>query len=207
MADNVPITAGVGTNVATDDIGGVHYQRVKVALGPNGTYTADADGTAERGQYVDPRVLTATVKVVPTVSTTPAYSAKDAVGSNMTFAGVARANNGSGRIVKVVITDKGQQFAALDLVIFNTAPAAATDNAAFDPTDAELASDLCEGVIPISAGAWSDFFDNAIATVPCNLPFRCAAASTSLFGVLVARGTPTYTSTSDLAVTIFVELD
>lgn len=37
MADNVPITAGSGTNVATDDIGGVHYQRVKNTWGADGT--------------------------------------------------------------------------------------------------------------------------------------------------------------------------
>lgn len=37
MADNVAITAGTGTSIATDDIGGVQYQRVKVALGADGT--------------------------------------------------------------------------------------------------------------------------------------------------------------------------
>lgn len=33
MADNIPITAGSGTNVATDDIGGVHHQLVKIEFG------------------------------------------------------------------------------------------------------------------------------------------------------------------------------
>lgn len=37
MADNIAITAGAGTNVATDDIGGVHHQRVKVTWGPDAT--------------------------------------------------------------------------------------------------------------------------------------------------------------------------
>lgn len=37
MADDVAITAGVGTNVATDEIGGRHFQRTKTALGPDGT--------------------------------------------------------------------------------------------------------------------------------------------------------------------------
>ena len=40
MADNVPITAGTGTSIATDDVGGVHYQRIKLVTG-------EAD-TAER---------------------------------------------------------------------------------------------------------------------------------------------------------------
>jgi hypothetical protein len=37
MADNVAITAGSGTSIATDDIGGVQYQRVKLGLGADGT--------------------------------------------------------------------------------------------------------------------------------------------------------------------------
>ncbi len=34
MADNVPITTGNGATVATDDVGGVHYQIVKISTGP-----------------------------------------------------------------------------------------------------------------------------------------------------------------------------
>lgn len=33
MADNVTITAGTGTSVATDDVSGAHYQRVKLGVG------------------------------------------------------------------------------------------------------------------------------------------------------------------------------
>jgi hypothetical protein len=36
MADNVPITAGAGTSIATDEVGGAHYQRVKVVHGADG---------------------------------------------------------------------------------------------------------------------------------------------------------------------------
>jgi hypothetical protein len=39
MADNVAITAGSGTTVASDDIGGVQYQRVKVTHGADGSAT------------------------------------------------------------------------------------------------------------------------------------------------------------------------
>lgn len=42
MADGVAITAGAGTNIATDDVGGFHHQRVKVVWGPDGTIN-DAD--------------------------------------------------------------------------------------------------------------------------------------------------------------------
>lgn len=36
IADNVAVTAGVGTSIATDDISSVHYQRVKLSLGADG---------------------------------------------------------------------------------------------------------------------------------------------------------------------------
>lgn len=39
MTDNVNITAGVGTAIATDDIGGVQYQRVKMNHGADGSAT------------------------------------------------------------------------------------------------------------------------------------------------------------------------
>lgn len=39
MADNVPITAGSGTNIATDDVGAVHYQRIKLVGGADGVAT------------------------------------------------------------------------------------------------------------------------------------------------------------------------
>jgi hypothetical protein len=58
MADNVPITAGSGTNVATDDISGVHYQRVKLVDGTlDGTGAIGGDAT--NGLDVDPTRLPA----------------------------------------------------------------------------------------------------------------------------------------------------
>lgn len=36
MADNVPITAGAGIDIATDEVGGVHLQRFKVTPGGDG---------------------------------------------------------------------------------------------------------------------------------------------------------------------------
>jgi hypothetical protein len=45
MADNVPITAGVGTTIATDEIGSIHYQINKLAFGPLNTATLVESGT------------------------------------------------------------------------------------------------------------------------------------------------------------------
>jgi hypothetical protein len=50
MADNVAVTAGSGVSIASDDIGGVQHQRVKLGIGADGTAVdaqpADADGKA-----------------------------------------------------------------------------------------------------------------------------------------------------------------
>lgn len=39
MADNVAISEGVGKTIATDDVGGVQYQRVKISQGADGSAT------------------------------------------------------------------------------------------------------------------------------------------------------------------------
>lgn len=39
MADNIAVTAGSGTTIAADDIGGVLHQRVKLSQGADGSAT------------------------------------------------------------------------------------------------------------------------------------------------------------------------
>lgn len=77
MADHVQVSQGFGTNLATDEISGVHYQRVKLDIGadgaasdvapptadglaaasvlPNGALLRRADGTWSRWQEADAR--------------------------------------------------------------------------------------------------------------------------------------------------------
>jgi hypothetical protein len=70
MADNVAISAGAGTNIATDDIAGVHYQRVKLMDG-----TADSaaviPGDATNGLDVD------VTRVIPGTTATALGKAED----------------------------------------------------------------------------------------------------------------------------------
>ena len=203
MADNVAITAGSGTNIATDDDGGVHYQEVKIMAGADGTFTGDVagrtvDGGSGAALYVDPRPKAVRLAVTPTISSGAVYAAKDAIGALMTFSNAARASGGSIWIDRVQVLDKGQQMATLDLVLFDRTLTAPTDNAAFDPTDAELATAVA--VVPIIAADYKDFNDNSLADRPVGV--EAVLNGTDLFGVLVARSTPTYTSTSDIVVTL-----
>jgi hypothetical protein len=40
MADNIAVTAGVGTTISTDEVGGVHYQEIKLVSGVKGETAA-----------------------------------------------------------------------------------------------------------------------------------------------------------------------
>lgn len=52
MADNIAVSQGVGTTVATDDVAGVHYQRIKLVDGTLDS-TAAIPGDAANGLDVD----------------------------------------------------------------------------------------------------------------------------------------------------------
>lgn len=206
MADTVEITPGTGAVIGTDEvtIGGTlqQVQRMKLVDGTDGG-TDLIPGTAARGLSVDPRLKVVRLSDTPVISTT-AYAAKDAVGDLLQFASAARAPGGSIRIEAIQIVDKAQQMADLDLVLFDRTITAPTDNAVFDPTDAELANVI--GVVPIGGGYYADFNDNAVAAVS-GLGISAVLNGTDLFGVLVARSTPTYGTTSDLVVTVTIAQD
>lgn len=163
---------------------------------------ASIPGTAAKGLYVDPRGTTTLIQVTPTISAASIYTAKDAIGGIMTFANASRISTGGGILESVTIVDKDQEMAAMDLVLFSaTIAGTVTDNAAFDPDDATLLN--CVASIPILTGDYADFNDNSVAfRSGLGVAYTCAA--TSLFGALVARGTPTYTGTSDIVVTLGV---
>ena len=140
--------------------------------------------------------------VTPTV-TAGAYHAKDAVGGRLEFANAVRAEVHTGTVLKVVVVDKAAQNAELVLFLFNQAFTATADNAAFDPTDADLLN--CVGTITISASDYVSANDNSVATKERTLDF--ALTGTSLYGQLMCTGTPTYASTSDLKITVGILQD
>lgn len=46
MADNIKVTQGTGTTIATDEVGGVHYPRTKLVFGPPDTAPFDVSSAA-----------------------------------------------------------------------------------------------------------------------------------------------------------------
>lgn len=130
-----------------------------------------------------------------------AYAAGDAIGTPFELGPLLPGNNALGKLLSVVLTDLDKQSAAMDLLLFKSQPATVpTDNSALDLADSDLP--LVVGVVSIAAEDYCAAADNGVAVVKdLQLPFRCTERS--LWGQLVSRGTPTYTTAAPLRVTIY----
>jgi hypothetical protein len=231
MADNVTITPGVGTNIAADDIASVYYQRVKMTTGQDGTAVGDVGGrvvdtttalsiaATATAAYVDPWTPRRFFTQTPTISTTPAYTSGDCLGGLQTISNAARASGAGGAINSIRILDKTQaQRAAMDLLFFSSSVSSAGDNNPAAFSDADMAN--CVAIVSILAGdyntAWAGVPLNSVAFKPNTatatwpatmaIPYFCAAG-TSLYVQAVVRGTPTYTSTTDVVFQYCLTLD
>ena len=145
-------------------------------------------------------------EATPTVDTS-AYATGDCIDGKLEFTVATRGDplqalGGSGIIESVVVTDRAKQDVALDLVLFDSDPASTTftDNAALDIDDADLPNIVA--VVNLLAADYDDFADNSVVQqTELAIPF-VLDAGTTLFGVLVARGAPTYVASTDLHVKI-----
>lgn len=68
MADNTSITPGTGESIASDDIGGVKFQRIKVIHGPDGTNDGDVS-SANPLPAAEPRPATSALSNVASSAT------------------------------------------------------------------------------------------------------------------------------------------
>lgn len=158
MADNVAVTPGSGVTLASDDIGGVQYPRVKLGLGADGSAT-DAPGDGTYGIDVDVTRMAALVageahvgefgfaltnptSVLTRVADTNAYAQNDLIASNVTAGSVvvptvtiARVSAGSVLIPRFrLYTNKTSGWDAVQLRVrlWSTAPTFSNgDNGAY----------------------------------------------------------------------------
>lgn len=206
MADNVAITAGSGTTIATDDVGsGVQVQRIKVMLGADGAN----DGDVAAANPMPTGGLMTKLTATPTVSASPAYTAGDCVGGLMTLSNAVRSGPLSGVLAAIEVMCKSAQTFAFDVIFFDANPSGSTlnDNAAIAIAAADF--DKIVGVAQITGtapNAWVNVGTPSFAVAAnVNLPLKLA--STTLYAVLVARGTPTLGSTSDIKFAALVYQD
>jgi hypothetical protein len=155
------------------------------------------------------RVVTAARAVIsqtPTVTASSAYSSGNEVGGLLTFANAAAGDELiAGTIDSLILTDKSGNASAYDLWLFDSNPSATTftDKTALTINAADIVRSL--GFIQILTTSWSAAgTGGAIAVVTPKLRF-VLASTTSLYGALIARGTPpTFGSTSALQVRIAI---
>jgi len=145
------------------------------------------------------------VTATPTISTSPAYSAGDALGGLLTLTSAVRVAGGSGRIETVTIADKAKQNATIDVLFFvaNPSGTTVTDNSVLTVADADLLNLI--GVAQVVN--WYSFADNSVGVVPnAGIRFKLGSG-TSLYAPLVNRSTPTYASTSDIQLSVGIQAD
>jgi hypothetical protein len=207
VADNVAITAGSGTAIATDEVqvdGNTigHVQFVKLVDGTlNGT--AAIPGALAGLSVVAHRELkrVAVTSAGLTIATT-AYTAGDQVGTQLTFANAARVSGGSGTIVGVQLISAADIIGAYDIVFTDSSVTLAADNAAYAISDA----DALKVVALVQLAGAFDIGNNRLAQAfNLAIPFVCSG-SASLFGGLITRAGHTFfAAVGDIQVNLYIE--
>jgi hypothetical protein len=154
--------------------------------------------------------ITVFVSSTPTIDTN-IYATGELLGTKLTFTGAFHERSAAGYLTSVKVDDKAAQAHDLELVIFSEDPSGTTftNQAAFDIAD----TDLTKVVAVISLGsatrfAWADNGIKFVGSLAIPLQGRSGdGATTTLYGALLSRGTPTFASTSDLKVTLGISQD
>lgn len=219
MADNVAFTPGSGATGATDDIGGIHYPRVKPSLGADGSATDAVGGAGAVSAGVqrmtlasdDPavaslnvmddwddtdtcRVSTLSKLVTVTLSLdTSAYADGDVLADTQAVSSIFRKNDGTGIINSITVLDEDDQGYGFDLVFLDSNVSLGTENAAPSITDSNARNIL--GWVRVSAADFIDIGGSRIATISgISLHAKAASGTSDMYVAAISRGTGTYTA-------------
>lgn len=129
-----------------------------------------------------------------------------------TFPLAARLNGYSGTIVAAALIDSANAATKLlaDLILFDTIIAIDNDNAAWTPTNAEMANFV--GVVPfLTAASWTagdvgsvGAGSSAYLVTGLNIPFQTVTGA-ALFGILIARNAYIPTSGEVLKLRLLIQ--
>jgi hypothetical protein len=211
MADNIAITPGSGATVATDDISGVHHQKVIAeALNPLTDVAqpllflwVDDHATSGALQIVPRRyVLDVPFATIPTAQT---YADGDVIGGveTSTFAGgTFAASNGPWMIDTLTMIDLTGTAPDLDVFIFgDITVASVSDGGAFAPTGAELNDlfiDDTTALVHIATADWITAGSDKVVQVTVNKPITSVYGTFSMIVVNRDGGNYVAAATSDL---------
>lgn len=142
---------------------------------------------------------TSKVAVTPTITSGSAYTSGNLVGPLLTFANVFDSSN-SGIIQSIRVKCKSVQTASLKMYFLT---ATASGGTLTDKTAPSIAAaDITNLLGPFALGAADSGLGTETTWVLDGVGAAVVSASTSLFGLLVVTGTPTFASTSDIIVEI-----
>lgn len=201
MADNIDVTPGSGKTIAADDIGGVLYQRNKLAIGADGSATDLAFGQAAMAASL-PVVLannqstvsvnqaTSAYDVAVTITrpaNTTAYGAGDVVGGAQSIANIGPSASAimiTGAQLELDIAAIPSGMTSFRAHLYNvTPPSAIADNAAFDLPSGDRASYL--GFIDLGT---PEDLGSTLYVEATNLNKQVKLSGTGLFAYLVTAG-------------------
>lgn len=214
--------AGATFTYATDDVAGVDYPIVKLAVGDEDSSSristanpmpiSDAggsitvDGTlALSGEDHIGEVGGNTAVIRPTVTTdTAIYAALDVIGAAaasglVTLTNAMRKSGGTGVLQSVVLYDDDNEKAAITLLFFNAAPSGGTylGNGALTLSAGDKAAYL--GRVDIATTDYLTIGVDAVASVRnIALPVQAVGTANLYMIPIVTSGTPTYTAGTDL---------
>lgn len=138
-----------------------------------------------------------------TVTASSAYAAKNTLGGLITIANAVERAGAAVRVLQAVLYDQAMQSIDADVVLFNANPDGTTiaDKTDLDVADADLSK--VAGVLQVTTDAlWKD---NGVAFGnPANPPL-VRLSGTSLYAAIVARTTPTFAATTDVALRLVLE--
>lgn len=143
---------------------------------------------------------------------TTAYASGDAIADGtsaalvMTFTQCVPENGRGAKITGALLfkDDASVTNCDIDLVLFNASPTAFEDNAAYDPSDAEIQT--IRGVISFVNGDAVVGANNAMwHKTNLDIVVKAAAGTQTLYGALVARGAYTPASAETFTVTLQIE--
>lgn len=210
MPDNLAVTPGTGTQVATDEIGGVHFQRIKPTFGVDGV-AVDVSPSAPMPVAVSAYRENPSASFARPANTT-AYAVGDIVANNVTAGSVvplsftvARVSAGGFRVNRVKMSKSSVALGAtLRCHFFTAAPTIANgDNGVFSTSGTANYLGFAEAVLDIA------FTDGVVgfAAVPNGGLSRRLASGQTIVGLLEVRTAYTPASAETFTVELEVEQD
>lgn len=160
MADNINVTQGSGTIIATDDIGGVQYQRVKLSQGADGSATDVSSAAPLQVTLANTGANTTAVKVDGSAVTQPVSGTVTASAQPGVDIGDVTINNASGASAVNIqdggnsITVDGTFWQATQPVSLASVPSHAVTNAGTFAVQAagDIANDAADSGSPQKIG-------------------------------------------------------